>query len=259
MANSLALRMSRLRSGGGTLPRIDDGLRVYAIGDVHGRYDLLSSLIKMIEDDNAQRAAAETRMVLLGDYIDRGPDSAKVCKLLYKMHGNGKFICLKGNHEDVMIKAMSGDEAALRLWYRIGGMDTMRSFKIDDDLILKAIRKDDAKLQLRSALRSAISRKMLNWISALPTSHRIGDYLFTHAGIQPGIPLEDQNDSDLLWIRGPFLRSKAWHGAVVVHGHSEDDTVFQRANRIGIDTAAYRTGRLTAIGIEKADQWFLST
>ena len=240
-------------------PRSTNGCRLYAIGDVHGCFSLLVQLLQLIEQDQASRPPAETHVLLLGDYIDRGPQSREVCELLHAMAPSSYFHCLRGNHEQTMLDVMSGNHMALRFWLEYGGAETLASWGIGPNLIEQAQYGEAGEADLIKAIRMAVPPAMARWMRRLPTYHIHGDYLFVHAGIRPKLDLERQSDDDLLWIREPFLSSRARHPWRVIHGHSEDEDVQIAPNRIGIDTAAYRTGVLTAIGMEDDEFWTIQT
>lgn len=231
------------------------GERVYAIGDIHGRLDLLRQLLARIERDLAERAPAKTRVIVLGDFIDRGPDSARIATIFAAQKSRAGFIVLKGNHEATLVDGLRGDRVALDQWIDHGGDATLRSFGASEAEIFPC----DTRALLDTA-RRIIPRPIAAWLAKLPLMHRVGPYVFAHAGIRPGIPIGKQAADDLLWIGDAFIDSDADHGAIVVHGH----TVFEggvsiKPNRIGVDTGAYRTGRLSAIGLEGDAQWVLDT
>ncbi|MBP6112808.1 MAG: serine/threonine protein phosphatase [Sphingobium sp.] len=232
-----------------------DNCRIYAVGDVHGCFPLLVKLLQMIEQDQQVRYPLETHVVLLGDYIDRGPQSRDVCELLHAMEGSAYFHCLKGNHEETMLRVLEGNRMALRFWLKYGGEETLQSWGIDPALIERAYGSEGAQWDVIEAFQAAVTPSVVNWMRALPAFHRHGDYLFAHAGVRPRLKLEEQSEEDLLWIREPFLSSRARHPWRVVHGHSQSDTAEILHNRIGIDTGAYRSGVLTAVGIEDDDAW----
>jgi serine/threonine protein phosphatase 1 len=235
---------------------VPDGVRVYAIGDIHGRLDLLDSLLASIAaDDRARGGALRTRYIFLGDLIDRGPESRGVVERLMALAEAGPDVrFLMGNHEEVLLRALDGDVRALRFLVRIGGRETLLSYGVGEE----EYRSHDYDDLLRIAAERvpAAHRAFLTgfekWIS-------VGDYLFVHAGIRPGVAIEDQAASDLYWIRDDFLRHRDSFGKMVVHGHSITEEIDVRANRIGIDTGAFASGRLTAIGLEGDERWFLST
>lgn len=230
--------------------------RTYAVGDIHGRFDLFRQLMTLVERDQAMRAPVGTQIVLLGDVIDRGPDSARMVRGCMRLTAStGRFIVLKGNHEEMMVRALRGDLTVYRFWLANGGRDTLHSWGVDPTVCL-----GPPTLKNLQAAAEAIDPAVLDWLDGLPLHHRHGKHLFVHAGIRPGVALRRQRPNDLLWIRDEFLNSDVSHRMIVVHGHSiDEDGVVVRPNRIGIDTGAYRTGRLTALGIENGKTWVLDT
>lgn len=233
-----------------TTPIMPPGERIYAIGDIHGRFDLLYRLISAILDDVTKRPMARTRFVVLGDFIDRGPDSAKIIEVLTALHLDERMIVLKGNHEAALVEGVRGDRAALDAWIEYGGDATLRSFGAHEDDIWPA----DTRMLIGN-VRRIIPEPVINWLAELPVTHRAGSYLFVHAGIKPGVAMTRQSADDLMGIRDEFTQSELDHGAIVVHGHTVSDRVCFRPNRIGVDTGAYRTGRLSAVGLEASEQW----
>lgn len=232
------------------------GNRIYAVGDVHGCFDLLAELFKRIERDNKGRnPVAKTKIVILGDFIDRGARSAEVCQLLYSLKDYDGVVCLKGNHEEAMLDSLDGDLRALRFWMEFGGIATLRSWGVDEELIKSAGLGESHQRALITEFRRIVPAEVISWMRGLPLTYRDGDYFFVHAGIRPGVPLNAQKEEDLLWIREPFLSSWRRHEAIIVHGHSETALASFTPNRIGIDTAAYRTGCLTALGLDADEQW----
>lgn len=236
-----------------------DGCRIYAIGDVHGCFPLLVQLLQMIERDQKQRVPIETHVVLLGDYIDRGPQSRDVCELLHAMHSSSYFHCLKGNHEQTMLDVLDGNRMALRFWLKYGGEETLISWGIEPGMIERAYRGETGQRQLIEVFQQRVPADFVSWLRKLSPHYVHGDYLFVHAGVRPNLRLEEQTVDDLLWIREPFLSSRIRHPWRVVHGHSESDQVQALPNRIGIDTGAYRSGVLTAVGIEDDYHWTIQT
>jgi serine/threonine protein phosphatase 1 len=234
---------------------IPDGIRVYAIGDVHGRRDLLARLFQQIEADDSARGRIRTVFVFLGDYVDRGSDSRGVLEFLIQRAGSElECVFLGGNHDEVFARALSGDERAASTLHRMGGRNTALSYGITPEEYDRGSFGSLAEL-LRERVPSthvAFLRKLAEW-------HQIGDYIFVHAGIRPGRPMRDQQVTDLRWIRREFLDHSASHGAMIVHGHTVTEEVDARHNRIGVDTGAYQSGKLTAIGLEGAERWTLST
>lgn len=228
--------------------------RIYAIGDIHGRLDLFHDLVDLIHADAMARPPLRTRIVVLGDFIDRGPESRGLMELLSSRQ-SPDFVILKGNHEAAMLDALRGDHDALDLWMEYGGADTLRSFGVDEATLTS----DDSQLLISTA-RKVIPRRLVDWVSSLPLFHRAGPYFFVHAGIRPEVALAKQVERDMLWIRESFTESEAKHEAMIVHGHTiYEEGVFFGSNHIGVDTGAYRTGRLSAAGLEVDAIWSVST
>jgi serine/threonine protein phosphatase 1 len=225
------------------------GTRAYALGDIHGRADLFTALIAAVEADDAARGPAETAVILLGDLVDRGPDSAGVIALARDWQTRRKVRILMGNHEEMFLDALENEEV-LRHFLRYGGRETLLSYPIDAEAYTRA-----ELAETRALALAAIPPQDLEFIRSFEDSIVLGDYLFVHAGIRPGVPLEDQRQSDLRWIRGTFLTHQDSFGPVVVHGHTIFDEPEVRHNRIGIDTGAYASGRLTALGLEGTARW----
>lgn len=231
---------------------VPTGERVYAIGDIHGRLDLFEQIAELIDADDAARGPADTTVVLLGDLVDRGPDSAGVIHAA-RLWGNRRRVrLLAGNHEEMFLGSFRQDET-LRHFLRHGGKETLLSYPIDLDTYNRT-----TIAELRAIMPDFVPAEDVAFMEAMEDQIRIGDYLFVHAGIRPGLPLEEQQISDLRWIRGEFLNDRRVHGFVVVHGHTITSTPELLANRIGIDTGAYYSGQLTALGLEGAEQWLLT-
>jgi serine/threonine protein phosphatase 1 len=236
-------------------PRGKAGARAYAVGDIHGRLDLLEELLCRIEEDIAARPPRKTYIVFLGDLVDRGPDSAGVVERLRTWRPrHGKPVFLGGNHEEVLLRILGGDAAILPDWLKFGGAECARSYGIDIDALRRM--EDDEAID---AIRAKVPRAHRDFLESFADTFAFGDYLFVHAGIRPGIAIEDQDRADLRWIRGQFLDDAQDHGCVVVHGHTISKGVDERSNRIGIDTGAYRSGVLTALAIEGAERRYLTT
>ena len=234
-------------------PEIPAGYRVYAIGDIHGRDDLLADLLEKIELDSSNRPPAKRILVFLGDLIDRGPSSAAVVDRLRTYRPKDtRLVFLAGNHEEVLLQILDGDAQVVPDWLRFGGAECIRSYGVDP-VGIRSMAPERAVETIAQAIPAAHSE----FLRGFDDTFRAGDYLFVHAGIRPGLPLAEQASSDLRWIREPFLSDGADHGFVVVHGHSIREDVEERSNRIGIDTGAYRYGVLTAIGLEGGDRWYL--
>lgn len=236
-------------------PSVGDDVRVYAIGDIHGRDDLLKQLVGMILADHAERPPLPLRIIFLGDLVDRGPRSAQVVERVIALARSGAAVSvLRGNHEEVFAAAARGDERATRVFCRIGGGETLASYGLDE---AQAMQMDNGAIT--QWMLNTIPRAHVDFIDALPDQIEIGDYLFVHAGIRPGIPLPAQTGTDMRWIRDEFLESRALHPRYIVHGHSITLAVDERPNRIGIDTGAYFSNRLTALGLEGTARWRIDT
>jgi serine/threonine protein phosphatase 1 len=236
-------------------PRTPKGRRAYAVGDIHGRLDLLDLLLADIERDIASRPQAETYVIFLGDLIDRGPQSREVVERLRTLASPSyRPIFLIGNHEEVLLRLLGGERGLLQSWLRFGGAECVRSYGLDPQQLAYL-----PENQALAQLRSAIPEEQTTFLRALIDTFRFGDYLFVHAGIRPGVELAGQSQHDLRWIRAAFLDDRSDHGFLVVHGHTISEAVDERANRIGIDTGAYATGILTAVGLEGSQRWYLST
>lgn len=235
---------------------LPDGLRVYAIGDIHGHPELLDALQAEIARDLAAHPHDNVTEVYIGDYVDRGPDPAGVVERLTRPPPAGRErICLEGNHEDMLLRFLE-DETMLGPWIDNGGLTTLASYGVDLGVgFFGAV--DPAAC--REAFAAALPPHHRAFFDGLQLSHRLGDVLFVHAGIRPEVPLEEQDPFDLLWIRGEFLN---WPGPLpvrVVHGHTPVARPQVTPWRIGIDTGAFATGRLTAAVLEGAEVRFLST
>jgi serine/threonine protein phosphatase 1 len=234
---------------------VPDGRRIYSVGDIHGRLDLLEDLLARIEEDDRARGRAASEIIFLGDLVDRGPDSRGVVEHLMAVGAGPRPVrFLMGNHEQVFLRALEGDLKALRFLIRIGGRETLLSYGITEEEY-----GDLAYEDLALAARERVPQAHVRFLAGFEKWIEVGDYLFVHAGVRPGIALEEQSASDLCWIRDDFLNHRDSFGPMVVHGHSITQGVDVRANRIGIDTGAFASGRLTAIGLEGQERWFLST
>lgn len=236
--------------------KVPEGTRVYVVGDIHGRMDLLSTLHEKIENDLQERPVQHSVEIYLGDYVDRGPEPGKVIDTL--MEGTpvcDERVCLKGNHEDTLLRFLAGSDEVYRSWKTYGGLETLYSYGVKD---MPSEEADDIKA-CRQKFLEAFPAKQSKFLSNLPLSASVGDYFFAHAGVRPGIALEDQEKRDLLWIREDFLLSREDFGKVVVHGHTPIEEPEIHTNRINIDTCAYATGRLTCLVLEGGDRRFLST
>ena len=228
--------------------------RAYAIGDIHGRLDLLVDLLDQVERDNASRRPAKTWLIFLGDFVDRGPDSRGVIELLQsRPPGFARPVFIKGNHEEFFIRVLGGEEDTVVDWLTYGGYQCCESYGVSQGWTLNATAQE-----IVDRLRASVPRSHRDFLEHLADSFQFGDYLFVHAGIRPGVPLHSQSSKDLRWIREGFLEDRTDHGVVVVHGHTIVDTPEEHPNRIALDTGAYRSGVLTALGLEGRERWFIS-
>jgi serine/threonine protein phosphatase 1 len=233
------------------------GRLVYAVGDVHGRADLLSRIIERIDRD-AGAAAPELKpaLVFLGDYVDRGPDSKSVIDQLIALTASDRFEvrALKGNHEETLLAFLK--EAGLGpTWEDFGGKQTLLSYGVaSPSLRSQAVEWE----KTRQAFDEALPRNHLAFLDNLELMAVYGDYAFVHAGVRPGVAVTAQREHDLLWIRDEFLQAKGPFGKVIVHGHTPSIEPFVGPFRIGIDTGAYATGVLTAVRLRDAEQTILA-
>jgi len=233
---------------------VPPGMRIYAIGDVHGRYDLLLRLLDQIEaDDKSVRQPADTHVVMLGDLIDRGPQSREIIDFFLKSPPSfARFHFVMGNHEEMLLRLIDNPESsALPHFLRYGGRETFESYGAPQIVL------DMPDRFAPDTLPYYVPEAHRQFLRTMHDGLQFGDYFFTHAGIRPGVPLEEQDREDLRWIRAPFLDSDQDHGVVVVHGHTVRNEVEMRPNRIGIDTGAYATGILTALGLEATQRWLI--
>lgn len=237
-------------------PRTPLKTRIYAIGDVHGRLDLLDQILAQIAADAETALDARRVLVMLGDYVDRGPDSAGVLDRLSDVQ-DGQVLAgfdvhlLKGNHEDRMLAFLAGQsEREGAAWFANGGTQTLASYGLD-------LGADQGTL--RRTLMKALPRAHKKILRGLQLGVVLGDYGFVHAGVRPGVAWRRQDPHDLLWIRDDFLNSDEDFGVFVVHGHAARDTPEVRANRVNVDTRAWASGTLTCLVAQGAKRRFLST
>jgi len=238
-----------------TAASVPDGVRVYAIGDIHGRSDLLDRQHTLIEADFTAKSAPVVHLIYLGDYVDRGPDSSGVVERLAK--GPSDFVrvsLLRGNHEEMLLRFLK-DPSVGPAWWQLGGLETLLSYGIDVSSVLK----ENGYPGLSEQFNDKVPPHHLTFFAQLMSSITVGDYFFCHAGVAPGIPLEQQKQQDLVWIREKFLDATGDFGKIIVHGHSPVDRPDFRKNRINIDTGAYATGRLTCLVLEGGSRRILST
>ncbi len=237
-------------------PATPRGTRIYAIGDIHGRDDLLERLTLLVHEDAYRRQAPRNVVVYLGDYVDRGRQSRAVIERLLRAPLPGfDSVHLKGNHEDIMLRFLD-DISVGPSWFTFGGRETLESYGIDPPLPHATA---DELLRAQEQLRRNLPREHLDFLRRLRLMHEEGDYVFVHAGVKPGVPLAAQREEDMLWIRDEFLLSQSSFGRIVVHGHTITRDPDVRQNRIGIDTGAFASGRLTALVAEGTEWYFLQT
>ncbi len=238
-------------------PTTPPGTRLYAIGDIHGRLDLLVELRRRVAEDVARNPAMRHVLIHLGDYVDRGPESRGVIELLLDQPLPGvESVHLLGNHEDSLMRFLD-DVSIGPSWLYYGGVATLASYGIDARHLVGG----DARhlFGIQEELRRRLPSRHLSFLQRLPLSHVEGDYAFVHAGIRPGLPMQAQRREDLLWIRDEFLTSPVDHGKVVVHGHTISPRPELLPNRIGIDTGAFASGRLTCVVLAGERRVILST
>jgi calcineurin-like phosphoesterase family protein len=233
-------------------PRLPEGTRIYAIGDIHGRLDLLDEVLARIEEDTAEYPTPNATRVFLGDYIDRGPDSKGVVERLIGYSVAQSTVCLMGNHEAYLREFLNNPDI-LSAWRRYGGLDTLLSYGLAPTMKTEA----QEYRKLASDLYRLLPSSHREFLSNLKSYFVCGDFFFVHAGVRPGIPLTEQSEDDLLWIRDDFLRCEDDFGKVVVHGHTPVLGPDVRPNRINIDTGAYATGRLTCLVLERYEVRFI--
>jgi len=229
----------------GRRPSLPAGLRIYAVGDIHGRLDLLNKLLARINTDITLRPTVRPVYVFLGDYIDRGSSSRETIDRLIEHGKTNKSVFLKGNHELIAIKCLS-DSSLFDQWLRLGGLETLVSYGVPPETLANG--KQIAELQ--SAFHSALPQAHFRFFRDLQNSFECGDFFFAHAGVKPNVELSRQKESDLLWIREEFLSSNDDFGKIIVHGHTPTSEIEVGPNRINIDTGAFATGRLTCLVIE---------
>jgi serine/threonine protein phosphatase 1 len=227
--------------------------RIYAIGDIHGRRDLLDRMIEEIRNDLTTRPVKHALTVTLGDYVDRGPDSRGVVERLAGNPFPTEFVALKGNHEEMLIQFLS-DPSIGAAWSRNGGLETLHSYGVDVGPLMRGRSYERAA----ASLEKALPRAHIAFFASLRVCLSLGRYFFCHAGVRPGIPFAQQREYDLLWIRDEFLYDSTDFGKIVVHGHTPAPAPEIRPNRINVDTGAFITGRLTCAVLEGEQPRFLS-
>jgi len=232
---------------------IESGARLYCVGDVHGRADLLGEIIDFIARDS-QDAPGRTHTILLGDYVDRGPDSAGVLERLSADEFPTEFTALLGNHDRMLLDFLER-ATVLETWRRHGALETLGSY----DVPLAGVMRGGKYEEAQAALRGNMPERHLSFLRARPLVAQSGDYYFCHAGVRPDVPLEEQKETDLLWIRRPFLDFQGSFGKIVVHGHTRVARPDIRPNRINVDTGAFATGALSCLILEENTLRIFST
>jgi serine/threonine protein phosphatase 1 len=229
----------------GRRPSLPPGLRVYAVGDIHGRLDLLDKLLARINVDIERRPTARPVCVFLGDYIDRGPSSRETIDRLIAHGEANESVFLRGNHEVIAMKCLN-DRSMFDQWLRLGGVETLGSYGVR----LETLANGKRIVELQAAFHNALPQKHFRFFQDLQNTYACGDFFFVHAGAKPNVELSQQKESDLLWIRGEFLSSNYDFGKIIVHGHTPSREIEVRPNRINIDTGAFATDRLTCLVLE---------
>ena len=240
------------------LGRLPAGQALYAVGDVHGRLDLLDALLERIRADADRHPSDEVReLVMLGDYIDRGPDSRGVVDRLIDGPPPGfRQVCLMGNHEDALLAFLDGHREGLD-WLSYGGLETLLSYGVP---LRRMPNSPEAVAELRQDLARTLPKSHEEFFRGGSHLYEAGDYVFVHAGVRPGTPLDRQSAGDLMWIRDDFLRSRSpLPGHIVVHGHTIVDLPQDLHHRINVDTGAFISGRLTCLVLRGQDRRFIST
>jgi len=225
--------------------------RLYVIGDIHGRLDLLDGVIAAIKRDVEEHGPGALT-VTLGDYIDRGPASRAVLDRLVANPFPTPYVALKGNHE-ALLEAFLADPTVGQHWRTLGGLETLHSYGVAVSGLMMGKNYEAAADQLRAAMPA----EHTDFLQSLKISHSHGKYFLCHAGVRPGVPLERQSDEDLLWIRDEFLRSRMNFGKIIVHGHTPVEAPEVLPNRINIDTGAFATGQLTCVALDEGGHRFL--
>ncbi len=240
------------------VPRVPEGDRIYAIGDIHGRADLLAALHDRIRTDGEAHPDRRKVLIYIGDYVDRGMESREVIDLILDRPPSGfDVIPLKGNHEALMLDFFE-DAGTDEIWLGNGGKATLFSYGVQ---LNDRMSGDESLDDVRQQFRNNLPDPHLQFLRALRVNHVEGDYFFVHAGIRPRLALDRQDENEMIWIREEFLLSTADHGKIIVHGHSISRSLEPeiRNNRIGIDTGAFASGVLTCLVLDGSERSFLQT
>lgn len=236
-------------------PSTAAGERIYAIGDIHGRYDLFRRIVDKIiwHWESAPQTFQSIKIILLGDIIDRGAESGECLDFAHELVNHCEASLLRGNHEDLLLNSLAGNPRAQDIWLANGGLAFLESFGIAPPLPY------EDSFDFADRVATAVPEHLIVMLKAAPLSLRSGDYFFVHAGVNPGVALHRQNEQDLLFIRENFTASTRWHGAMVVHGHSIVESVEFHSNRIAVDTGAFKTDRLSCLCLEGRRRQVLTT
>jgi serine/threonine protein phosphatase 1 len=229
-------------------------MRLYIIGDIHGRSDLLDRMVDEINRDIGRFGDCECLTITLGDYVDRGPDSRGVLDRLSRNPFPTRYVALKGNHE-ALFEAFLNQPSVADHWRSLGGLETLQSYGVSVNKLMLGKGFEEAA----RALSAALPKAHRVFLASLKTHISTGAYFFCHAGVRPSIPLDRQSVNDLLWIRDEFLNSEQDYGKMIIHGHSPNEWPQVRRNRVNIDTGAFATGRLTCLVIDGDQSRFLFT
>jgi serine/threonine protein phosphatase 1 len=232
--------------------RPPDDTRLYAIGDIHGCIRQLVELIDAIDADLKAFPVKRHRIITLGDYVDRGPDSKAVLQFLIECRKTRPMICLRGNHDQRMLEFIDVPDEVGEAFLQYGGRELLSSYGIDPDTTTDLA-------GLSKAFGRKVPREHIDFLDSLALSHVEQDYFFCHAGIRPGVPLDEQEPNDLIWIRNRFLVHQGAHPKVIVHGHTPRDTVDIQPNRINLDTECYFSGILSCVVLEGCRHRLLQT
>lgn len=248
------LRNSFATADAGSLKTVPQGKRIYAIGDIHGRSDLLNALASQIQADLEVDPCPDARTIFLGDYIDRGMNSFAVVDRLAQGIFPTPILALRGNHEATLLDFIE-DPSVLSMWRHYGAVETLASYGVD----VRDVQRGRGFAEAREKFLQNLPLRHLDFYRTTPLWWSCGDYFFCHAGVRPGLSLARQQERDLLWIRNEFLLDSAMHEKVIVHGHTPADAPENLPNRINVDTGAYATGGLTCVVLEGNERRFLST
>lgn len=234
------------------------GMRLYAIGDVHGRLDLLTAMHRRIEAELSQRPSTDWRVIHLGDYVDRGPDSRGVIDFLIDaQRRDPRHLMLAGNHDLGFLDFLDVPDPD-GLFMRYGGVQTALSYGVSLTANAYWFGKAETVRQGHAALVEAVPQNHVEFLRSLPFSVTFGDFFFCHAGIRPGVALESQSLQDLIWIREVFHDHTGLHPKIVVHGHTPVPKAEITGNRVNVDTLAWQSGNLTALVVDGADKHILT-